>query len=199
MYDMGANHLEINNVSHLWRDTTSINRFVFRDKKTCEIVSQLNDIPYYDNDIVRWVSYTNASYSISPDKSKLAIATRFGLIAEFIDISGSRIERINTKYFIKPDFDVVTGGYKGFNENTIGGLSDIYSSNQYLYGSYDGKKLKGNTDLLFTNLVIFDWKGNALKKIDTDYRIVQLCVDGNTLFAAIKDIDGRVFLAKLEL
>lgn len=52
--------------------------------------------------------------------------------------------------------------------------------------------------MLFGNISVFDWKGNALKEIRTDYRISSLYTDdGREFYAVVEDKDGRMFVAKL--
>ena len=55
--------------------------------------------------------------------------------------------------------------------------------------------------LTYTKIAIFDWEGNPIELIHTDYSIDKMAYSEaeNTIYAAVTDRDGIMYLAKLAL
>lgn len=110
--------------------------------------------------------------TISPDGCKLAEGTLTGGIIEVLQIT-PEIKRLALKGYYKPDFHS-----KGLeiivSENTPWGFYALTSSNKYLYAL----SCNGSTkQTLTTEVQVFDWSGNPIKKYMTDRQLTKICVD----------------------
>ena len=63
---------------------------------------------------------------------------------------------------------------------------------------YDGKPVEEKL-LTCPDIVVFDWKWTPLRKIETDYNISRITVDEseNVLYAAVKDLYGRIYIGRI--
>ena len=142
-------------------------------------------------------------YSASPDKSRLAIGTLHGTVLETYGIGQDSIAPIAVRVFEEPDIDVSSGGYD-YNERTVLGFYDIYAFDDRILAAYDGEVnpyWNSGDRQTYTKIAVFDWEGNPLELIHTDYKIERLCYSEteNTIYAAVMDRDGIMYLAKMEL
>ena len=88
-------------------------------------------------------------------------------------------------------------------------FNDLYATDSAIYGAFGGKvNLKQNhekpsseRERLCTDIVMFDWEGKALRRINTDYRIERLCVDEseNAVYAALMNKAGSIYLGRIKL
>lgn len=195
-------------VSPRYRDSLATQRFQIEDENGM-VLAAYDEFPEYDSYERIWAAYMDYSTAISPDRSKFAVATQWGGILETFSISDNGISPLAVKYFLEPDFEIQKSLAPRYGENTIDSFSDLYAGNDRLYASFGGEtKLKGLKDIpvaernpLSRNILIFDWKGSAIRKIKTDYSISRLCVDDeeNAIYAAISDVYGRTYIGKIIL
>lgn len=144
----------------------------------------------------------HSSYAVSPDLTRFCIVSAQGAIIETYTVDSTLRSNV-VKYFYEPDFEIIYGTYD-FNERTILGFNDVFATNDRLFTVYDGEvnPFKNNGDrLVDTRIAVFDWEGNPLELVDTDYSIETICYSEseNTIYAAVTDRDGIVYLAKLAL
>ena len=149
-----------------------------------------------------FVMYVHSSYAVSPDMTRFCIASEQGAILEIYTVD-SAIRNNVVKYFYEPDFDVLYGTYD-FNERTVLGFSDVFATNDRLFTVYDGEVnpfRNGGDRQMFTRIAVFDWDGNPLELIHTDYSIDKIAYSEaeNTIYAAVADSDRIMYLAKMEL
>lgn len=119
-----------------------------------------------------WMNLS-ATRALSPDGTKLAEATRVGGILETFDIT-DKITPVTLKGYYKPHF------YQDKNEQiftpkTQFGFYYLSASNRYLYAlSFNGS----HSDLYPTSeMQVFDWQGNPVKKYKTDKLLLNVCAD----------------------
>ena len=194
------------NISYLQRDTSKVMRLEMRDRYG-NILSAYNEFPVIDNDRKRFMMYTNEIIAVSPDEEKMAIASSLGGILETFSLKNGEIRNKATKYFIEPDFSIEGNRYN--YDNLLDCFSDLYAEDDVIYAAYGGEvRMSENRNrppeeqsLSYRNIAVFDWEGRALKKIRTDYRIERLCLDKgeNTIYAVIKDTEGRAYIGRIRL
>lgn len=144
-----------------------------------------------------------SKYAVTPDMTKLAVGTSLGVVLETFSMEGDSIKVLSVNSYVEPDFEVLSGTYD-FNEHTVLGFNDVYATDDRIYTVYDGEVNpywnKGERTT-YTKIAVFDWEGNPLELIRTDYKIEKICYSDaeNTLYAAVLDPDGVMYLAKLEL
>lgn len=194
------------NIGYLQRDTSKVMRLEMRDRYG-NILSAYNEFPVIDNDRKRFMMYTNEIIAVSPDEEKMAIASSLGGILETFSLKNGEIRNKATKYFIEPDFSIEGNRYN--YDNLLDCFSDLYAEDDVIYAAYGGEvRMSENRNrppeeqsLSYRNIAVFDWEGRALKKIRTDYRIERLCLDKgeNTIYAVIKDTEGRAYIGRIRL
>lgn len=144
-----------------------------------------------------------SKYAVTPDMTKLAVGTSMGIVLETFSIDGDSIKNLSVNSYVEPDFEVLPRTYD-FNEHTVLGFSDVYVTDDRIYTVFDGEVnpyWNGEKRTTYTKIAVFDWDGNPLELIRTDYKIEKICYSDaeNTLYAAVLDPDGIMYLAKLEL
>lgn len=186
--------LVINNKAPKYAGTEVINRFVLYDDQGRQLATADN-FPIEDPDL-RFKVYNEAYYTVSPDRSRFAIATIFGALLETYSVKNG-IEQIAVGRFARPDLD---------SRKELVGFSDLYATDRKIYTAYDGvhnlQQLieSGERPLQYHKVCVFDWKGRPLEQITTDRNICKMCIDeGRILYAAIFDERYRFYLAKIDL
>ena len=194
---MDDGYFYVTNVGHLSDDTVS--RFIM--EKDGMVTAELNYFPIEDK-AKSFTMYNFSSYAVSPDRTKFVIGTPFGAIMEIYSLD-STIEHKATKYFYEPDFEVTFGSYD-YTKGTVLGFHDIYVTDDWIYGVYDGERnpyYAGDERLVDTKIAVFDWDGNPKELIHTDYNIDRICYSArdNAVYASVWDDDGIIYLARLDL
>lgn len=193
--------LVVRNIGDAARDTTGVVRFELRDKAG-KPTARNNDFPLADA-AMRFMVYNEARISVSPDEHRLAVGTVWGAVLETFSLEED-IEPVCTRYFVEPNIDL--GAAPGINEKTISGFADLYAGNDRIYASYDGitkvlelsKIPAEERPLQFNRIVVFDWEGNGIERIVTDYNIRALCAgEDGTIYAAVFDNLNRFYLGRI--
>lgn len=206
--DLSDGVLYIGSESYLYRDTSSVNRMEYCARNG-DVLSVWNEFPEIDDDRKRFIMYYQDRVTLSPDETRMAIATSLGGIPEIFSLDDGIIENTATKYFTEPDFDVKENGGYSFNENTVESFNDLTSNEDKIYAVFGGRiLLKENfakpvedRDLVYTSIAVFDWKGSPEKIIHTDYRIEKICLDEeeNMLYAVVNDIEGNAWIGRISI
>lgn len=193
------------NISFLQRDTSSIKRLVLTDKSG-NAVSTYDAFPEMDDDRKRFMIYANEIIAVSPNEEKFAVASSLGGILETFSLEDGVIENLSTRYFVEPDFTMEGNRY--VYDDLMDAFCDLHATDDVLIAAYGGETRMTDSHTAreerippFRNIAIFDWKGNALKLIRTDHRIDRLCFEKeeNTIYAVIKDYDGRSLIGRIRL
>lgn len=193
--------LVFRNIGDAAEDTTGVVRFELRDTAG-KAIDRSNGFPIADA-AMRFLVYNEARVSVSPDERKLAVGTVWGAILETFSLEHG-IEPLATRYYVEPNFNV--GAAPGINEKTISGFADVYADDDRIYASYDGiRKVLEYSKIpaeerpqQFNRIVVFDWEGNGIEQIVTDYNVRALCAgEDGTIYAAVFDNLNRFYLAKI--
>lgn len=202
MVECGDNRLLMKNVGFASNDVDKISRFELQDHSGDTL--DLYDFWPVEDMEERFHIYVSCyRYSPSPDKRKLAIGTSVGAILETYAVESNSIRQESVRFFNEPDIDVSPGGYD-YNGRTILGFNDIFATADRLYTAFDGEVNPYWNDgdrLTYTKIAVFDWEGNPLELIHTDYSIDKIAYSEaeNTIYAAVTDRDGIMYLAKMAL
>lgn len=201
MVEFGENRLFVRIAGPKSQDLNTVSRFELVGKSG-DTLDKYGFSPIEDR-WERFYVYGNCCYSASPDKRRLAVGTSMGVILETYAVEADSLKQKAVKFFYEPDIEVSPGGYD-YNENTVLGFNDIYAEADRLYTVYDGEINPFWNDgerPTFTKIAVFDWEGNPIELIRTDYSIDKICFSEaeNTIYAAVKDHDGIMYLAKMEL
>ena len=200
MVECGDNRLYVKNVGFASPDRHRVSRFELLDS-VCDTLGLYDFWPVEDI-YERFYMYNTALYSTSSDKTKLVIGTFHGAIMEIYEVE-NEIRPLAVRYYYEPDIDVYYGGYD-YNSRTVLGFYDLYAVDDRIYSAYDGELnpyWNGGDRQTFTKIAVFDWEGNPVELIHTDYRIDKIVYSEaeNTIYAAVRDRDGIMYLAKMEL
>ena len=198
--EAGDCRLFVNNVGFASNQRHKVSRFELLDPSGDTL--DLYDFWPIKDIYERFYIYGSRIYSTSSDNTKLVIGTSCGAVMELYEIN-KVIRPIAVRYFHEPDIDLVPGGYD-FNSHTVCGFYDLYAVEDRIFAVYDGEVnpfMNDGDRLTYTKIAIFDWEGNPIELIHTDYSIDKIAYSEaeNTIYAAVADRDGIMYLAKLEL
>lgn len=187
--------------SPLYAKTDDMSRFRLVDENG-KLLDEYDEASVQDAEKMYTLASVASRYAVSSERNKLAIGTFLGTVLEIYSVDDG-IEHLATRYFAEPDFEYVPGSYD-WNERTVLGFNDIFADEKCLFTSYDGEINPYYNDeerLTFTKIAVFDWNGSPRELISTDYRIEKLCYSEseNTIYAAVADLDGIMYLAKMKL
>lgn len=111
--------------------------------------------------------------TISPDGTKYAEATQIGGIIEIFNVGNKIVSKIIKGYY-KPHY-YWENNIKKFTPKTQFGFYYLNSSDQHIYAlSFNGSN---NKSLPTTQIQVFDWEGNPIKKFKTNYSLLNICPD----------------------
>ena len=194
----------IRNISPI-KDTAGFYRITVEDS-TGSITGRSRSYPLPDRDKC-FIIYNEAMTSVSPDGEKMAVGTLWGGILEIYSLRDG-IELKDVEYFIEPDF-IAHSGYGEMTENTRFGFIDIDVTDDLIYTVIDGETYPLRSQGDFSkdekqhgnNISIFDWNGQPVRKIMTDYEIKKLCVDEESQVAYTVVVDSlkRPFLGRINI
>ena len=140
------------------------------------------------------------SVSLSPDRKHLAIAQVFGSILEVFEISEESIERCAVKYFVEPTKNADKNTYS--TDDTVLGFSDIYLTNKYVYGCYDGKNYGSSPQSEhFNSIAVFDFDGDPVRLYELGMRVRNLCVDESAkkIYCILQSANEDMRLASIDI
>lgn len=127
---------------------------------------------------------------LKPDCSKVLNATYIGGILEYFSVQPDLGLRADTALYIyEPVYGLAEGAVPSFvvgNENTQLGFEDVYATDQFVYALLHEK---GDAAAEPQSVMVFDWQGKALRKINVKQRLLRLCVDEarNMIYAMAAD------------
>lgn len=159
--------------------------------------------PNTSNYVEQIMNYGSRIY-ISPDSRKIIQSTYIGAILDIYNNDNLKISPINTVLIYRPSFKLIDKENITWDETTKIGFESISTSNDFIYSILNevkGKELIENTSSPYTkNISIFDWNGNAIRKIQTDKMIVAIAQDEiNKILYAISYFEGIYSLIQIPL
>lgn len=163
----------------------------------------ISDDPNISNYVKQVMNYGDRIYT-SPDSRKIVQSTYIGAILDIYNNDNLKILPSNTVLIYKPSFKSIDKENVTWDETTKIGFESISTSDNFIYSilsEVKGKDLMENTSFPYTkNISIFDWNGNAIKKIQTDKMIVSIAQDEiNKKIYAISYFEGTYSLIQVPM
>lgn len=126
-----------------------------------------------------------------PDKNLFAYSLNFSSNMDFFKVENGSIQLINSLRLGNPIYNSVVENSMfsaDLTEETIIGYIDVSATSNYVYALYSDKKAyeSGRKSNI---ILVFDWKGNPVKKYILDFETYYIAVDEeyNRIFAAVKN------------
>lgn len=138
--------------------------------------------------VAQVMSYAS-KIAFRPDKKYWIQGSYIGGTLEIFQKKNNEIASVKQIFIYPPVFTDMGTGVTWGNETTIG-VDDMYATLNYIYIVLNGTKganLKSASPVTpFSNkLMILDWQGNLVKKIETDCMIMALAVDPSDRFCHV--------------
>ena len=127
------------------------------------------DITLNDNTPNLRKLYRRTRSALSPDATKMVCTTISGAYMEIFDIDNLTLVPKVTRYMYP--FEVETNGnLQCTTSNSTQGFSAVYATNSRIIGAF-----LGHTDLMGpSDITVWDWNGNPLRKYKTNYQIIAM-------------------------
>lgn len=152
-------------------------------------VQNIGHYPYKDageqavNGIVRAMAY-QGTLNINPSNDKFVYAVNSADILYFYEINPQHVKQVRKYEFNHPEYTPMgeKGGWSAAisADNKMTFMASA-TTDKYVYLLYSGKSIREADLKVFSGNVIyvFDWLGNAIKKIVLDVPIEEFCVNGD--------------------
>ncbi len=165
-----------------------------------EIVAEYDEYPELPNHegdqaAQRMFFLTQTLSAVSPDGTKMAQGTIIGSIMQIFGLGESEIELLAERRESEPVFSV-TKGQIGFLPETIFGFAGLQATDDNIYATILGV---ANPTEYPSEIEVFDWEGNPVKKLVGDRQICCFCVDNRSgdIYAIVIGDDGEQHLMRL--
>ncbi len=145
----------------------------------------------------------NVSFVFSPDGRHLAYGGEFGGAFELFDVKPDRLESkyvtcmfpLSERLLANNSMAIGNAAYN-LKKIEVYGIFDIATTNDYVVAAYS-KDIPGK----FTQIGIWDWKGNPVKNISTgnSIRRIGISPDGKDLYGICDGDDDELFLGRIPL
>ena len=147
---------------------------------------------YPKSDVSDIASYTETAFAYQaliayqPNKKKLAIGNQYGEGISFYNMNNILHPQLLKEYMMTPPhyIDASKGDRKSvtFQKDNICGFVDIGASEKYCIGLFLGQaRVKGEAWRGGDKLLIFDWDGNPVKKIDLPQKYLQMAISDDKI------------------
>lgn len=165
-----------------------------------EVIAMYDELPLLednqvaDDPVVRMLLLSSSLWAVKPDGCKMVQATTVGSVMEILDIDEESITSAVMRYYQKPIFSEVKGQIAHLPE-TIYGFACLQATDNYIYATIHGV---ANPTVYPSDIYVFDWQGNVVKRLSADCQISCFVVDGSdTIYAIVIGSDGEQHLARL--
>lgn len=120
--------------------------------------------------------------SLSPDRSRMVLATRYADRIEFFRTSGEKFGEATRPFSFEPKFSVgagKVGPVMQFGDDMRYGYTGLAATDQLIFALFSGRMRGGfNSQAPFANFVhVYDWTGRLLRVFRLDVSVVGLAVD----------------------
>lgn len=207
--DTKYGRLIVNNINFFWEDSSGLPRIQLKDTSGNQL-SVIKDYPFLEASKQDKLIYNRDYLAVSPDNEKFVLCYGYGGVLDIYSLKNGALKHTTTRTCI--NLDSLFASYSGFlhySEMDIYTYADVFATNKRIYTAFDGKTKKsdilnhsnGKSPVLYRNVAIYDWKGNALIRILTDSSIERLCADEehNILYGVINDENGNQFIGRLRM
>lgn len=157
-----------------------------------QLLETCSDMPALEGD--DRYTYQQTSMTLAPDCRHFASLTLFGEILEIYDLYEDTIRHRLEKVYAFPCVDFIDG-VLWETDQTVLGFPFACSDNDYIYASM----IDGSEADVFDKIAIFDWKGNGVMKVLTDYNVLRLSSFEDSLYAIVANSANDLFFAKYDL
>ncbi|MDD6364552.1 MAG: BF3164 family lipoprotein [Bacteroidales bacterium] len=155
----------------------------------CVLLQECNDAAELEGD--DRYTYIHSFLSLSPDRTHLVCVTLMGEILDIYEIAGNSIAGTVGKVFSAPNV-LYKGGVVRETESTRWGFPFVASDNEYIYAS-----LADDMDPeRYNKIAVFNWKGEGIRKIETDKNVLRLYPYGQDIYAVVADSSNALFFAR---
>lgn len=203
--DVGEDHRLIIRNTISMKDSLA-HRIEFRGEDG-QALSFYDGYPEIDERDKLYVMYHMPRATVSPDGKKFAVVSKWSGVLELFSLASGKIRNTGVRYILPPLFETGPNYSLNFNDQSKMGFVDVTSTDSRIYTVFggevnmevnDGKPVEEKL-LTYPDIVVFDWKGTPLRKIETDYNISRITVDEseNVLYAAVKDLYGRIYIGRI--
>lgn len=173
-------------------------RFFITDKAMADTTARYNVYPQIakDSDPQADKAYfgINSHPVATPDRSRFAIVTHYGMILEIFRIKDHQIEPIVIRRFYQPRLknEIFPA------EDCIWGATGIYATDKFIYVVYYETAKPNNS---MRRMGVFDWKGKEICVYDFDCTIRQFAVtpDDSRVYCWTQNEEGEEYLGYFDL
>lgn len=167
----------------------SLTRFQIYSKED-RLLQQNSQIPFLKGD--DRYSYLHSSVSMSPDRKHLASVTLMGELLDVYELSADSMTKTVQKMFSAPCV-VYQEGVVRETKGTMWGFPYVALDNDFIYASLTDDVNPNN----YNKIAVFNWEGEGLLRIETDYNVLRLYPYGQFIFAIVANSSNQLFFAKL--
>ena len=201
--EKGEDIIVLNQIGYNSSDTVGYHRIQYYDN--CGNEKCFQDFAPYPDSRTMFGMYTQSLMAVSPDCKKLVIGSVWGAILEFYSVPD--LEGRKVLWLVDPAIDFREG--TSLTKDTKAGLRDLCADNDNVYASIgaDVNILSNNEkgieemELKCNDLYVFDWEGNPVRHIVTDYNIEKFCLtqSSDTLYTVVSNKEGALYLGMIVL
>lgn len=144
--------------------------------------------------IAQVMSYAS-KIAFSPDKRYWIQGSYIGGTLEIFQRENNEIASIKQIFIYPPVFEDMGAMVSWGNDTTIG-VDDMYATSNYIYivlNGTQGANLKSASpvDPFSNKIMVLDWQGNLVRKIETDCMIMALTVDPTDQFCHVVSFEAE--------
>lgn len=130
-----------------------------------------------------------------PNEPRFVYSLNFSSNIDFVEIKENKVHLIKSLRLENPNYQPISehnlNRVLPATDNIIGYI-DLCATERYVYALHADKKLFTNNvgnDYSSRTILVFDWEGNPVKKMEIDQNAFYICVDesANKLYAAVID------------
>lgn len=172
-----------------------LSRFEIRDARD-SLRAAYDEFPIRDTVTdINFYLHQQARLSLSSDRKRLVSGTLLrGAMLECFDVTADGIAPRWTKYLVEPAYDKATG--KRIEKGRLSGFMDVYAADDAVV-----TVLSDDRQDKVHSICIFDWKGDAVKRIaiEDDYLdVYRVCMDARgDIYAIMRDKEDSFYLARI--
>lgn len=113
--------------------------------------------------------YHRERMAVSPDGTKIVSTTLDGAIIEIIDVDGLNLKHHATNYLYPFEIEE-RGNFTTFKDDVVRGFSAVCATDSLIFAAF----LEATNDDVPTDITVWDWDGNPLRRYKTDYQILAM-------------------------
>jgi hypothetical protein len=163
-----------------------------------DIISEGGTLPEkQDNvsDIVHVIAY-QSMLTANEKLKRTAVCTRYAGMMQVYEYCDTIMNLINENILFLADYEERNGNFAPTTQTKWGYLS-IDSDDKYIYAVFSGSvQIDGTPFFTGSEIHVYDWEGEPVGILKTDRKLIQMCTDGNNIYAYDSD-KGDIVVASL--